>query len=429
VFENLLFQDRAKEQLTSMIAGEKVPPALLFTGPEGSGKLTAALECARVLSCEKEGLWNCECGQCNRHRSLSHPDLLLFGPRNLPQEPSVTAEYFMHSPNLTSYYAFVRSIRKLLKHFDPVLWAGEEARLSKAIASIESLEEQLQEIQTLVSRSKIQTLDTIVNRVVETASSLEAFVPDGIPIFMVRNMAAWAVIAPVGKRKTVILQNADTANESTRNAMLKILEEPPETVRFILTSSRRAAVIATILSRSRLISFEPRTSAQAQHIVSRLFRSQEKVENISEFFHKNSPFPPDKAEDEASLFVGALLDRAMGKDAAMTGDRASNLARRARDQKGSALEVLRAVAEQTGSFGSKNTKFSNSFFVFMRAVAQQLASIAADPTSSVALIMYVDRLTSKLREMGVQYRSFNRSPELLLEAFVDMFGEYHESSV
>jgi len=65
----------------------------------------------------------------------------------------------------------------------------------------------------------------------------------------------------------------------------------------------------------------------------------------------------------------------------------------------------------------------------MRAVAQQLASIAADPTSSVALIMYVDRLTSKLREMGVQYRSFNRSPELLLEAFVDMFGEYHESSV
>jgi DNA polymerase III delta prime subunit len=427
VFENLLFQDRVKEQLSSMLAGGKVPPSLLFTGPEGSGKQTAALECARVLSCEREGLWNCECAQCRRHRSLTHPDLLLFGPRSFPQEASVTAEYFLRSPNLTSYYAFVRSIRKLLKRFDPALWAGEEARLSKAAPSIESLEEQLQEIQALVSGPKAKAgarpLDTTVNRVVETAFGLEALVPDGVPIFMVRNMAAWAVLAPVGKSKTVILQNADTANESTRNAMLKILEEPPETVRFILTSSRRAAVIATILSRSRLISFEPRTAAQAQHIVSRLFRSEAKVENIGEFFHGKSPFPPDKAEGEAALFVGALLGRAMEKDAAMSGDRASNLVRQARNERVSALGVMRDVAEQTGNFGAKNAQFSNSFFVFLRAAARQLASVVADPTSSAALIVHVDRLSSKLRDAGVQYRSFNRSPELLLEAFADMFGE------
>jgi len=339
----------------------------------------------------------------------------------------VTAEYFLRSPNLTSYYAFVRSIRKLLKRFDPALWAGEEARLSKAAPSIESLEEQLQEIQALVSGPKAKAgarpLDTTVNRVVETAFGLEALVSDGVPIFMVRNMAAWAVLAPVGKSKTVILQNADTANESTRNAMLKILEEPPETVRFILTSSRRAAVIATILSRSRLISFEPRTAAQAQHIVSRLFRSEAKVENIGEFFHGKSPFPPDKAEGEAALFVGALLGRAMEKDAAMSGDRASNLVRQARNERVSALGVMRDVAEQTGNFGAKNAQFSNSFFVFLRAAARQLASVVADPTSSAALIVHVDRLSSKLRDAGVQYRSFNRSPELLLEAFADMLGE------
>ncbi len=427
MFENLLFQDRVKEQLSAMLMTGKVPPSLLFTGPEGSGKQTAALECARVLSCEREGLWNCECAQCRRHRSLSHPDLLLFGPRSFPQEPLVTAEYFLHAPNLTSYYAFVRSIRKLLKRFDPVLWAGEEARLSKAAPSIESLEEDLQEIQTLMSspkaHSEARSLEVMVNRVVETAAGLEALVPEGVPIFMVRNMAAWAVLAPVGKRKTVVIQNADTANESTRNAMLKILEEPPDTVRFILTSSRRAAVIATILSRSRLIWFEPRTGEQAQHIVSRLFRSQEKVENIADFFHRKSPFPPDKAEKEAELFVGALLGHAMEQDAAMSGDRASNLARLARGEHASALGVMRDVAEQTGNFGAKNAQFTDSFFIFLRAVARQLASIAADPTSSAALIAQVDRLSSKLRDMGVQYRLFNRSPELLLEAFADMFGD------
>lgn len=410
-----------------MLAAGNVPPSLLFAGPEGSGKQTAALECARVLSCEKEGLWTCECAQCGLHRSLAHPDLLLFGPRSFPQETLVTAEYFLQAPTPTSYYAFVRSVRKLLKRFDPVLWVGEETRLSKAVPSIESLEEQLQEIQFLLSSSKAhpkaRSLEMVVNRVVETTAGLEAYVPEGVPVFMVRNMAAWATLAPVGKRKTVIIQNADTANESTRNAMLKMLEEPPDTVRFILTSSRRAAMIATILSRSRLICFEPRTAAQAQHIVSRLFKSEEKVENLAEFFHRKSPFPPDKAEKEAALFVGALLGRAMEKDAAMSGDRASNLARQARDARVSALEVMRDVAEQTGNFGAKNTQYVDSFFTFLRAVARQLASIAGDATSSATLIVQVDRLSSKLRSLGVQYRVFNRSPELLLEAFADIFGE------
>jgi len=77
------------------------------------------------------------------------------------------------------------------------------------------------------------------------------------------------------KTKMIIIQIADAANESARNAMLKILEEPPETVRFILTSSRRAAVIATILSRSRLISFDSRTGDQAREIISRLFHVDE----------------------------------------------------------------------------------------------------------------------------------------------------------
>ncbi len=107
----------------------------------------------------------------------------------------------------------------------------------------------------------------------------------------------------------------------------------------------------------------------------------------------------------------------------MSGDRALNLARQARDARVSALEVMRDVAEQTGNFGAKNTQYADSFFIFLRAVARQLASIAGDVTSSATLIVQVDRLSSKLRALGVQYRVFNRSPELLLEAFADMFGE------
>ncbi|HNV18845.1 MAG TPA: hypothetical protein PK775_02080 [Rectinema sp.] len=432
MFENLLFQNHALEQLVSLAKEKKVPPALLFVGPAGSGKLTAALECARVLSCEKEGEWNCQCIQCNCHRNLMHPDLLLFGPREFPQETIVTGEYLIRKPNLTSYYAFARSIRKLLKRFDSVLWQGEEARLSKAIQSIETCEEMLQEILEQVLKKKNHGLSALVDSAVNAAAGLESLVPDGIPIFMIRNMISWAVLAPSAKTKMIIIQNADAANESSRNAMLKILEEPPETARFILTSSSRATIIATILSRSRLISFDPRTDYQAREIISRLFHANEDIQeinSISEFFQNKSAYPPKIAIQDAALFVGALLGKAMEKDAGLSGERALELASMAQGQNVSTLSMLRQVSEKTNGFGAKNSKFTNSFLVFIRGVAQHLTSIATDPSSSASLTMYVDRLFSKLREMNMQYRTLNRSPELLLEAFADIFGEQYESHI
>jgi len=432
MFENLLFQEHALEQLVSLAKEKKVPPALLFVGPAGSGKLTAALECARVLSCEKEAEWNCECTQCRCHRNLMHPDLLLFGPREFAQETIVTGEYLIGKPGLTSYYAFVRSIRKLLKRFDSVLWQGEEARLSKAIPSIETCEELIQEISELVLKKKNHALTVAVENAINATAGLESLVPDGIPVFMIRNMISWAVLAPSAKTKMIIIQNADAANESARNAMLKILEEPPETVRFILTSSRRAAVIATILSRSRLISFDSRTGDQAREIISRLFHVDEDLQNInsiSEFFQNKSPYPPKVATRDAALFIGALLGKTMKENPGLSGKYAIELASMAQCENVSALSILRQVSDKTNAFGAKNSRFANSFLVFMRAVSQHLAHIVADPSSSPSLIMYVDRLFSKLREMNMQYRTLNRSPELMLEAFADILGEQYESRI
>ena len=50
--------------------------------------------------------------------------------------------------------------------------------------------------------------------------------------------------------------------ESVRNALLKILEEPPADTVFILTTSRRNAVMSTILSRVRTYQFNERTLEQ-----------------------------------------------------------------------------------------------------------------------------------------------------------------------
>lgn len=78
MFENLLFQP-ASQQLSKDICQGQLPNALLFVGPAASGKLTCALELARVLACRARpaGAWQCDCDSCLRHKSLVSTSVLL----------------------------------------------------------------------------------------------------------------------------------------------------------------------------------------------------------------------------------------------------------------------------------------------------------------------------------------------------------------
>ena len=45
-------------------------------------------------------------------------------------------------------------------------------------------------------------------------------------------------------------------NQNAQNALLKILEEPPKYVVFILTTNSKSALLSTVLSRSVCVSLE-----------------------------------------------------------------------------------------------------------------------------------------------------------------------------
>lgn len=50
-------------------------------------------------------------------------------------------------------------------------------------------------------------------------------------------------------RRVVILESVDNFNAASLNALLKILEEPPEGRIFLLTAASKSAVLPTVLSR------------------------------------------------------------------------------------------------------------------------------------------------------------------------------------
>jgi DNA polymerase-3 subunit delta' len=64
-------------------------------------------------------------------------------------------------------------------------------------------------------------------------------------------------------RRVVLIEPADQLNENASNALLKILEEPPEDTLFILVSSHTQKLIATIRSRCQLLELRGPTLNEA----------------------------------------------------------------------------------------------------------------------------------------------------------------------
>lgn len=79
--------------------------------------------------------------------------------------------------------------------------------------------------------------------------------PKAFKVDTVREIRSKAYIVPnEADRKIFILENAHTMGAEGQNALLKILEEPPAYVNFMLLCSSKSAFLPTVLSRSSVYS-------------------------------------------------------------------------------------------------------------------------------------------------------------------------------
>ena len=69
----------------------------------------------------------------------------------------------------------------------------------------------------------------------------------------VRALRAAALTRPyLAERRVFVIRNAERLSESSQNALLKVMEEPPEYARFLLLTARAEALLATVRSRCAL---------------------------------------------------------------------------------------------------------------------------------------------------------------------------------
>lgn len=311
MFENIVGQDEVVERLREDFAAETLPAAMLFNGPEYSGKLSTALELSRVLTCTGDRSWQCRCRACSLNRELLHPRLQLLGSRYFVQEILTSGEALKTKTTRGTAYLFVRAVRKLLRRLDPVLWEGEENRLGKALENLSVTEEAMEPIVRVAATGQgtEQNLSSQIDAVREAAfRTLSALPPDLVPVSVIRRLTSWLHGSAEGSR-FVIVESVDQLGDASINALLKVLEEPPPDCWFVLTTSRKGAVLPTIRSRSRDYRFRERPNPVAGEVIRKVFRGPESFEGGIRDYFLQQEFPgTGSLRSHAEHFLEGCLD-------------------------------------------------------------------------------------------------------------------------
>jgi DNA polymerase III delta prime subunit len=417
VFENIIGQGAVVRSLVDGLLRDTMPGSLLFDGPSLSAKLTTGLELARASSCTQDANWNCPCAECTRHRILVHQDILILGPKVSRIELQLGAEMLERVPGLASRYFFIRAVRKLTRRFDQELYENEESRLAKALPLLRSIFEALD--LCLPGGADDESAAKEARKIIPSCIKLESLLPDATPVFQIRSMEFWARLAPYGKKKTIILEHADRMLDSSRNALLKILEEPPIHSRFILTSSRRQAIIPTILSRVRSYRFLSRTGDEARTIMERVFRCPgDDSGNLETFFSKRQSEGIQDMTVSGKQWIASLL-AGLEKSGGKFGEQPLIALAALADP--NPAGIIASVAAETGKFGTSDDTMAWSFPAFLNAGTLAFEAMLKDDQSGKETLRLAECYAELARDALLRYSSYNLNPIALAERLADSF--------
>ena len=194
-----------KEKLYRTIESGKVAHAQMFAGPEGSANLAMALAYAALLNCtSRKDQDACgTCPSCQKIQKLIHPDLHFVFP--VSSAKGKTGKDVISD----SFIAEWRQFAIQNPYGGPYEWATEFGGENKQL-----------NISREESRNILKKL------------SLKSF---------------------EGEYKIMIIWLAEYLHPTAANALLKLLEEPPEKTVFLLVTYDQEKIISTILSRVQLL--------------------------------------------------------------------------------------------------------------------------------------------------------------------------------
>jgi DNA polymerase-3 subunit delta' len=239
----LVGHDQVEKRLLDLIASDRLPQSMIFTGSAGIGKSTAAFRLARYLF---------------KYKNKAEEEGGLFGGFDPAPAP---ADTLFVSPS------------------DPVF----QLVASGGYPDLLTIEREEDEKGKLKGHDLKEVRD--VTNFFRRTSSYEG---------------GWRI---------AIVDDTDTMNWYAQNALLKILEEPPQKSLLILITHRLGALLPTILSRSQVIHFHPLSEQNLRAVLKHdLSRHPEDVQNRILRMASGSV---SRALSYADPACGEIMDQAM----------------------------------------------------------------------------------------------------------------------
>src|SRR5690349_21109332 len=156
-----------------------------------------------------------------------------------------------------------------------------------------------------------------------------------------------------GRRRVVIIDEADAAGDDAQSALLKTLEEPPSASVFILVSSMPDALLPTVLSRCPRLRFGP---LSPNEVARALVQNHEYSEQQARIAAAESDGSIGRALESQSEDLSEARDAAQRilEETARNSDpvKRINLARELSEGKGSPAEERNRLAGRLRSLGS-----------------------------------------------------------------------------
>jgi DNA polymerase-3 subunit delta' len=236
MWKNIIGQERVKKIIRQSLESGKLPNAYLFSGTEGLGKDAMAIELAKALNCLKVD------------RRSSIVDGLDFSHESRTTNHEPRLEACDECENCKS----IASLTSPLLHFITALSKDSEKASSK---DDDEDEEGVAKIDIIREQFESKARDPYYNIQIPKALAINIKQIRDLRLVLSRSVTG-------GRKRVVIISEADTMRKEAQNAFLKTLEEPHDNTLIILTSSNPGRLYATILSRSQDVRFDLLTNTE-----------------------------------------------------------------------------------------------------------------------------------------------------------------------
>ncbi len=230
--KDIIGQNEAKQRLLTLVDEGRIPHAMLFCGPSGSGKLPLALAFARYLTCENPDSEDAcgKCPSCLMMNKYAHPDVHFAFP--------VVKKKSGHNTVSADYLSEWRQQLLDTPYFDLPMWL---ARMGT----------ENQQAQIFVNESDE------IQRALSLKPSHSQF-------------------------KIMFIWLPEKMNTECGNKLLKLLEEPPARTVFLMVSESPDTLMPTLTSRMQRFRLPPLPEADiASMLASRYMLSAEDSHEIA----------------------------------------------------------------------------------------------------------------------------------------------------